>query len=246
VQANETSGADGLRDLEARLGHTFGDGSLLETALQHASFANESADRESNERLEFLGDGVIGLAVGHLLFETFPEWREGELTRAQSKLVDRSGLASLARRLDLGPCICLGRTEQQSQGSEKGSILADTMEAIFGAMFLDAGMQPVVDLARRMFADDLKADAAPVDRDPKTRFQEVLMAEYGVFPSYQLVADSGIEGDDARFTIEAGLEDVVTTIGIARTKRGAEQAAAEAALAILDAGEAQGTLEPKR
>ena len=241
---DEAQTAEQLAGLEARLGYAFRDRSLLETALRHASFANEAEGCESNERLEFLGDAVIGLVVARLLYQAFPSWREGDLTRAQSRLVDRAGLAGLARTLEVGSAIRLGRTERQTAGSNKVSILANTMEALLGAMYLDGGIEPVTDLASRVFEHALKADAAPVERDPKTRFQEAVMAAHGEFPSYTLVDDSGIEGDDRRFTVRTGLGSAVWSEGVGRTKRAAEQAAANAAMRRLEAGDFDPDSEP--
>ena len=132
-----------LRELEAALGHRFQDGTLLRRALTHPSFAHETGLWESNERLEFLGDAVLGLVVAHLLYESHPEWTEGELTRARHALVNMRALASLARELCLGKVALLGRSEQRTGGAEKDSILSDLFEALVGAIYLDAGTAPV-------------------------------------------------------------------------------------------------------
>jgi ribonuclease-3 len=224
-----------LENLEEQLGHTFEDRSLLETALQHSSYANETSGTSSNERLEFLGDAVIGLAVGHLLFVSNPNWHEGDLTRATAHMVDRQGLASLARSVELGPHLRLGRTERQSHGHEKESILADAMEAVIGALYLDAGLDGVRAFAERVFAGRLRD--VPVERDPKTRFQELMMARVGEFPRYSLIHDSGIEGDVERFTVEARISDETWSQGRGRTKQAAEFSAAAQALARLDDNE---------
>ncbi|MBW2383201.1 MAG: ribonuclease III [Deltaproteobacteria bacterium] len=221
-----------LETLEEQLGHAFTDRGLLETALQHSSYANETPGTTSNERLEFLGDAVIGLAVGHLLYASNPGWREGDLTRATAYLVDRPGLAALARSLELGRHLRLGRTERQSRGHEKDSILADAMEAVIGALFLDTGLEAVHAFAMRVFADRLRD--VPVERDPKTRFQELVMARVGEFPRYNLITDSGVEGDGERFTVEARVAGEVWSQGVGRTKQAAEFAAAARALARLD------------
>lgn len=230
--ASESASQAPLLDvLEQALGHRFDDRALLEQALQHASFANERADTESNERLEFLGDAVIGLVTAHLLFETNPGWDEGALTRALHLIVDRRGLSDLARRLGVGAHLRLGATERQSQGHEKDTILADAMEALIGAVYLDAGLAPVRALVLREFADALEA---PVERDPKTQFQELVMARYGEFPSYALERDSGIEGDPARFTVRAQVKGEPLSTGVGRSKQAAEFEAAARALARLE------------
>ena len=220
-----------LDELERRLGHRFRDRSLLERALVHSSFAFDRGDDASNERLEFLGDSVVGLATAHLLFEAHPTWREGELTRALHNLVDGRALSKLARELELGRHIQLGATEERSDGRNKDRILEDAMEAVLGAIYIDAGLEPVRAFARRVYADALAADSAPVERDPKSRLQELVMERFGEFPSYECIADSGVDGAEDRFTMRlivlgAGLEE-----GVGRSKRLAERLAAESALA---------------
>ncbi len=221
---------DGWARLEDALGHRFGDRALLELALQHASYAHEQAGAASNERLEFLGDSVLGLAVADALYEARPEWDEGELTRALHALVEGRSLARLARSLGVGAALRLGRTEQSSGGADKDSILADAMEALIGAIYLDAGLAAVRRLVEQVFADALEAHAPVVGRDPKTELQERTMAEVGEFPTYRLVADSGIEGDDARFGVEVRLRGERLAEGVGRTKRAAEREAATQAL----------------
>jgi ribonuclease-3 len=224
-----TSGLDALDVLEKALGYAFADRALLETALTHASYANENPGETDGERLEFLGDAVIGMVVAQLLYRAHPEWPEGDLTRALHKLVDGPGLASLARHLELGPHIRLGRTELQSGGDDKDTILGDVLEAILGAMYLDGGLAPVEALARTHFAEALAVGAPRVALDPKTGFQEWVMMHFGVFPTYRVVGDSGVEGDDERFTVEILIGEEVVGRGTARSKRVAERRAAAAA-----------------
>jgi ribonuclease-3 len=218
--------APGLDALERALGHRFANRWLLETALTHSSHANEEGLEDDNERLEFLGDSVIGMVVAQLLYRAHPTWREGELTRALHQLVDRRALASLARDLGLGPHLRLGRTEQHSEGHGKSTILADAMEAVLGALYLDGGLDPVEQLVQTVFKDALRADAEPVELDPKTRFQEWVMAEFGVFPTYRIRSDSEIDGDDERFTSEILIGGRAVASGVGRSKREAERAAA--------------------
>ncbi|MFP6656362.1 MAG: ribonuclease III [Myxococcota bacterium] len=225
----------GLASLEGRLGAAFKDRDLLREALRHSSYSHERATRDgvmltNNERLEFLGDSVLGLVVANALFRAKPEWREGELSRALHALVEGRSLARLAASLELGPLIKLGRTEQLSGGPEKPSILADTMEAIIGAMFLDRGLPAAVAFIENAFGESLKADAPMVGRDPKTELQERSMAGEGEFPTYRMVEDSLIEGDEKRFTVEVLVHDRALANGVGRTKRAAERLAAEAAL----------------
>jgi ribonuclease-3 len=238
----------GLETLEDALGHRFRDRTLLEKALTHSSYSNEreragvktdgaaseGPARENNERLEFLGDSVVGMVAADLLYRAHPSWREGELTRALHQLVDRRGLSRLARELDLGVWLRLGRTELRSAGHQKSTILADAMEAVLGALFLDGGLEPVRRFVARAFASALAADAPRVDLDPKTRFQEWVMEGFGVFPSYRDVRDSGVDGDEERFTVEALIRDQPVARGSARSKRIAERRAAEDAYARRD------------
>lgn len=218
-----------LEAFENALGHRFARRELLGVALQHSSYANEESDRVSNERLEFLGDAVIGLVVAESLYRAQPDWQEGELTRALHGLVDKRAFAALARRLDLGAHLRLGRTEKQSRGAEKDSILANAMEAVVGALYLDAGLDAVADLVARFYGDSLSGSAAPVERDAKTRLQEESMARYGEFPSYEMESDTGEEGDDHRFTARVTIQGETYGRGVGRTKRAAEFEAARAA-----------------
>lgn len=215
-----------LDALQQRLGHVFVQSALLTRALTHRSFGIAH-----NERLEFLGDAVLGLVVGHALYESHPQWREGELTRALHAVVEARSLARLAREVDLGPALVLGRTEQSSGGHEKASILADAMEAVIGALYLDGGLEVVRRFIQSRFASALSRDSAPVARDPKTELQEQTMAATGAFPSYRVVLDSGVEGDDRRFTVEVSLAGDALARATDRTKRAAEREAARMVLA---------------
>lgn len=225
-----------LERLESVLGHHFKDRALLETALRHSSFTHEQASGadahlDNYERLEFLGDAVLALVVANGLYAAKPDWREGELTRALHAIVEGRSLAKLARSLELGGVILLGRTERQSGGHEKPSILENVMEAIVGGIFLDGGLEAVTVFVERVFSDALAADAIVVARDPKTEFQERTVAAVGEFPEYKVVQDSLVEGDEKRFTVEVHLADEPLARGVGRTKRAAERLAATEALA---------------
>ncbi|MAG32617.1 MAG: ribonuclease III [Deltaproteobacteria bacterium] len=235
--------------LEEALGHRFARPELLAVALRHSSSAHElrragkaadgSAPLGSNERLEFLGDSVLGFVVAHALYRSQPDWQEGDLSRSLHALVEGRSLERLARSLGVGPCLELGRTERQSGGEDKPSILADAMEALIGAIYLDGGLDAATGFILRVFGEALGADAARVERDPKTELQERLMAAEGEFPIYRLVGDSEVEGDPERFTVEVVLARAGLARGIGRTKRAAERRAAAAALAdqrIAEAG----------
>lgn len=218
-----------LEDLESALGYRFTNRGLLETALSHASYANETPGVDSNETMEFLGDAVIGLAVSHMLYVAKPDWREGDLSRAAHGLIEGRSLAAAARSLGLGEHLRLGRTERSSAGSEKDSILEDAMEAIFAALYLDSGLEPVVELARRLFGDALSADAPKVERHPKMRFNERVMKHSGSVPRYLLIQDSGVEYDDDRFEMSVEVDGQEVARGRGRTKRAAEREAAAVA-----------------
>jgi len=237
-----------LDELSETLEYRFRDRGLLETALRHSSYAHELAlgmpgtgagageeaggdpTPESNERLEFLGDAVLALVVAETLYVAKPDWHEGDLTRALHSIVEGRSLAGLARQIDVGPLLRLGRTEESSGGHDKPSILENTVEALIGAMYLDGGLEPVARFVRRFFAEALAADAVRVERDPKTALQETLMAAEGELPSYRVVHDSEVEGDDERFTIEVISKGAALAEGVGRTKRAAEKCAAQVAL----------------
>lgn len=239
-----------LAQFEQALGHRFRDRTLLETALRHSSYVHDLAlgrpagqadvdsNPSSNERLEFLGDSVLGLVVAEALYAAKPDWREGDLTRALHSIVEGRSLADLARQIDVGAVLQLGRTEESSDGRSKPSILENAMEALIGAMYLDGGLEPVERLVGRFFAELLAADAVRVDPDPKTELQETLMATEGEFPTYELVRDSRIEGDDERFTIEVKSRGRALAEGVGRTKRAAEKNAAQLALGLRRDAEA--------
>jgi len=220
-----------LRELEERLGHRFRDGGLLERALVHASHAHENPEVPSNERLEFLGDAVLDLVIGHRLFRAHPEWSEGELTRARSAMVRTDSLAARARELGLGPFLRLSRSEARSGGAEKTSILAGALEAVLGALYLDAGLPAVEQLVDRVFPPaPVDPSSGRVARDPKTAFQEWAHAERRTTPHYEVVDDSGLEEDEARFLVEVRVGEQIFGRGRGRTKRAAERRAAESAL----------------
>ena len=216
--------------LETALGHQFADPELLERALRHASLANEEGT-ESYERLEFLGDAVLGLVTAELLHEAHPGWSEGELTQARRMMVDGEALARVARELDLGEAVMLGATERQGGGASKASILGDALEALVGAVYLDAGLAPVRSWVQRTFAELLSVDTPPVARDAKSEFQERVMARFGIFPDYEVVHDNGIESDALRFTVAVKVQGERWAFATDRTKRGAEKQAASFALA---------------
>jgi ribonuclease III len=219
------------RALGAALGHTFADPRLLAQALTHRSFG-----AQHNERFEFIGDAVLNCVVAESLYRRFPQMPEGELSRARAGLVNRDMLAHIAQRIDLGTHVRLGEGESKSGGASRPSILADALEAVFGAVFLDAGF----DAARRAivatFGDILDDPSAGVlAKDPKTALQEWLQARKVAVPEYAVVATAG-EAHAQTFAVECRIAALgIATRGEGASRRVAEQAAARAALAEIAA-----------
>lgn len=216
--------------LAKALGYAFTDSALLDLALAHSSFSHEDEGWESNERLEFLGDAVLDLVIAQALYEAHPDWDEGDLTRTRAGLVNQSSLAERARTLEVGEFIRLGRTEQQSGGSGKDSILANCFEALVGAMYLDGGLAPVVAFVGRVYGSALDHGAARKRRDVKTEFQEWAHARFQETPRYETVGDTEVDGDETRFRARVMVGIEAWGEGEGRSKRIAEQAAAAAAL----------------
>jgi ribonuclease-3 len=212
------------------LGYAFRDPALAELALSHPSYAHEVDGSRGNERLEFLGDAVLGLAVAEFFFEAHSDWSEGDLTRARAGLVNQQALAERARAIGLDRFVKLGRTERRTEGQRKDSVLANCLEAVIGAMYLDGGLPPVVALVERMFGEAVAQGISPQRRDAKTTFQEWTHARFQTTPRYRMVRDSGTDNDEERFTVEVVVGDEVWGTGMGRSKRVAERAAAEVAL----------------
>jgi ribonuclease-3 len=227
-----------LESLARRLGHRFENLELLDQALRHSSYAHENPESGvSNERLEFLGDAVLDLTVSTLLLARFPESSEGDLSRGRAALVNARQLANLARNLGLGAHLLLGRTEERQEGRQKPSLLANAVEAMLAAVYLDGGLEVVANLTERWFSP-LLATALP--RDFKTSLQELTQARYKALPSYHLLAESG-PGHAKHFQVEVRVNDVPLAQGEGGTKKQAAQRAARRALEKL---EAEGT-EPE-
>lgn len=218
-----------LQALQQRLDHVFVNPRLLERALTHRSF---SADH--NERLEFLGDSVLGLAVSGLLFEKLAELPEGDLSRVRANLVKQDTLFELAMRLDLARWLRLGEGEKRSGGHKRPSILADALEALIGAVYLDAGFEVASALVRRLYGDvELSAQMSAMGKDPKTELQEWLQARKMKLPSYRVVATLG-EAHKQTFDVECTVvETGHSERGIGASRRAGEQAAAGAMLQQL-------------
>jgi len=227
---------DRFLQLMHRLRHRFEDDSLLETALTHRSYANEAPQRdvEDNERLEFLGDAVIDLYVSAKLYDRRPGWREGELSQARASLVNASALAEVARDLGLGELLRLGRGESKTGGQSKDSILCGTLEAVYGALFIDAGIGACFTALDAMFAERLGSVATlpTVRADAKTELQERLAANSLPPPRYAVCAEHG-PPHLRTFTVAVCQGERTLAVGSGSNKKLAEQRAASAALAHI-------------
>lgn len=225
---------DTLTAFSRRFGHRFKNPALLEEALRHSSFVNEQVAPElgDNERLEFLGDAVLSLAVGRMLMDRYPRSTEGQLSRMRAALVNETELARIAGAIGLGEHLKLGKGEDQDGGRHKPSILADALEALIAAVFLDAGFNAAQRVVQKHFDLALARVGAPAaDRDPKTRLQEWVQSTRHTVPRYRLLAGTGPDHDKT-FQVELRLEGLVT-LGTGKSKKAAEQDAARQALAQL-------------
>jgi ribonuclease-3 len=219
-----------LLALQQRLDHVFANPRLLERALTHRSF---SADH--NERLEFLGDSVLGLSISGLLFEKLNQLPEGDLSRVRANLVKQETLFEIATRLDLARPLRLGEGEKRSGGHKRPSILADALEAVIGAVYLDAGFEAAAALVRRLYGGvELSAEMSAMGKDPKTELQEWLQARKMKLPVYRVVATLG-EAHKQTFDVECTVAETGTSErGIGASRRAGEQAAAAAMLQQLN------------
>jgi ribonuclease-3 len=221
-----------LAPLSVALGHAFADRQLLRTALTHRSFGSSN-----NERLEFLGDGVLQSVISISLFKRFPDLAEGELTRLRASLVRREALHRIALVLNLGNYLLLGEGAIKSGGRDEPSILADAVEALIGAAYVDGGYDAAAEMVARLYLplfDEIKGGV--VDKDPKTRLQEWLQGRRRPVPAYVVVSQTGAPPKEQVFEVACEIaQPRLRTVGQGRSKRIAEQAAAESALRILEA-----------
>lgn len=227
--------AERVQALESRLGVAFSRRELGLEAITHKTYVNENRDQnlKDNQRLEFLGDTVVNLAVSHRLMERCPGVPEGDLTKMRARIVHEEGLARVARSVPLGDLLLLGRGEALSGGRDKNSILADALEAVFGAVFLSGGLDPAVALVDRYFAELLDEVSSGAGRlDYKTLLQETAHERLKVSPRYRVVSESGPEHSKV-FEVEVTVGDVAQARASGRSKKEAEQAAARAALERL-------------
>ncbi|HXJ20347.1 MAG TPA: ribonuclease III [Polyangia bacterium] len=234
-QAAGGAGAGGLDELESRLVYQFRDRDLLVTALTHTSWINEASapGRVDNERLEFLGDAVLALVTSDLLMARLPDAPEGELSRARAALVSEGGLARAAAALDLGRFVWLGRGEEKTGGRSRPSILANALEALVGAVYLDSGLEAARGIAARLFQPDLGDVQRHARLDFKSRLQERAQALWQVAPVYEVVGVSGPD-HDKRFEVSLSIDGRAWGRAGGRSKKEAEQSAAAAALERID------------
>ena len=223
-----------MQELEKKLNYTFRDPALLSEALSHSSYANEhrSAGLNSNERLEFLGDSVLGFVTAEFLFVQHPDLPEGDLTRIRAALVCEGSLVQVAKSLDLGSYLKLGKGEAHGGGRARPSIQADAVEAMLAAVYLDGGIGQARKLIHDLVLTDEKEKTA-AGRDFKTALQELVQRESGQVLTYRLTGESG--PDHAKtFCMEVQLNGKTIGAGQGRSKKEAEQAAAKAAVASLE------------
>ena len=226
-----------LRRLEQRIGYEFRDAELLREALVHGSYVNEHDDPglHSNERLEFLGDAILGSIVARELFERFPDAAEGWLTEARSLVVRNDNLGAIAAELDLGAELVMGAGISNLGARKQPIVLACSLEALIGAIWLDGGQRAVQKVVRRLVRPSLDALArGDLRRDPKSVLQEQVQSESGATPRYTTLARSG-PPHDPRFRVEVRIDDVPVAQGCGSSKQAAERAAAERALSALSA-----------
>jgi len=221
----------GLAALQARLQHNFRDAGLLQRALTHRSFSSEH-----NERLEFLGDSVLSLSVSHLLYSRLAQLPEGDLSRVRANLVKQDTLHRIALRLDLSPLLRLGEGEARSGGSARPSILADAVEAVIGAVYLDAGYAPAQALVERLYEPvEINPRMEAASKDPKTELQEWLQGHKMKLPVYRVVGTLGAAHKQT-FDVECEVAELgLAERGIGGSRRAGEQAAAAAMLLQLKA-----------
>ena len=225
-----------IKDLEAAIGYRFKNISLLQNALAHSSYANERwhDSLKSNERLEFLGDSVLGMVVAEHLYRNFPDRPEGELTRMRADMVCEQTLANVAGRIGLGEHLLLGKGEEQGGGRTRNSILADAVESVIAATFLDGGMG-----AAKQFIQKFILVEVPVKKlhnvDYKTSLQELVQQKKNQVLNYALVGESGPD-HDKHFEVEVSLNGKVVGLGSGSSKKRAEQDAARVAIESLFPG----------
>jgi ribonuclease-3 len=228
--------AEAVATLQAALGHAFADASLLERALTHASVGDGMGKVAHNERMEFLGDRVLGLLAADALMVAQPDWQEGQLTRRHATLVNGQACARVAQRLGVGPALRLAGGAASTGGRENTTILGDAMEAIMAAVYLDGGLEAARILFTKAWAEELARTDNASEREPKTNLQEWAMAKGLALPRYEVVERTG-PAHEPRFTVEVVVEGYGPARGEAGSRQAAEKAAAKTLLQREGAGE---------
>lgn len=227
-----------LKELQKKLGFRFKDIIHLRRSLTHRSYANENklAPTEHNERYEFLGDAVLELGISHLLMDHFPSHSEGELSKLRASVVNEVQLAEIARRLELGNYLYLGKGEDQTGGRDKPSLLADAFEAILGAMYQDRGWDKAFGMVKHYYEPVLGAvSKGDYIKDFKTQLQEEAQSRFHAVPKYRLVKESGPDHQKI-FEVNLFIEEQLYGVGTGMSKKSAEQEAAKKALEKLQGG----------
>ena len=222
-----------IKDLEEAIGYKFRNITLLQNALTHSSYANERwhDSLRSNERMEFLGDSILGMAVADYLYRTFPDRPEGELTRMRADMVCETSLAAVAEKINLGQHLLLGHGEERFGGRTRASILADAVESVIAASFLDGGIEAAGHFIKQFILTEVPVKKLH-NADYKTALQELVQQKKDQVLSYALVGESGPD-HDKKFQVEVSLNGKVVGSGIGSSKKRAEQAAAQSALESL-------------
>ena len=222
-----------MTTLEQKLNYTFQNPKLLQSALTHSSYANERTGLGScNERLEFLGDSILGFTVTEYLYHNYPNMPEGKMTKLRAELVCEPSLVQIANHLNLGEHLNLGKGENQSGGRTRPSILADALEAVFAAILLDSGIAQTQTIILSLLEESLKSGGTNNAKDYKTTLQEFVQQKSGQELRYQLIAATGPDHQKV-FSVEVLLNNIPVGQGEGRSKKEAEQKAAEAALKKL-------------
>ena len=226
-----------IKDLETAIGYRFKNISLLQNALTHSSYANERWHNSllSNERLEFLGDSVLGMLVAEYLYHNFPNRPEGELTRMRADMVCEQTLAAAANRIGIGGHLLLGHGEEQGGGRKRNSILADAMESVIAACFLDGGMEAALKVVQQFILVEVPVTKLH-NADYKTKLQELVQKKKNQVLSYKLVGQSGPD-HDKKFDVEVSLNGSIVGAGCGSSKKRAEQMAARSAIEKLFPGQ---------
>jgi ribonuclease III len=234
-----THPATNLEELQTALRYRFHRPRLLLQALMHRSYINENPASEwtDNETLEFLGDAVLGLAVSHLLWNAYPHYNEGNLSRLRSAVVNERELAAVATRLNLGGYLFLGKGEEGTGGREKTSLLADALEALLAAVYLDGGLDASIEVVKHIFADylnpaRLEQPLEVLDKDFKTQLQELTQSQLKLTPTYTLESEEGPDHDKV-FYMSVTIQGRVIAHGAGKSKKDAQQLAAKHALEQL-------------